>query len=524
MSEFDSLNTRVLVIDDDEAVRDSLYQILTPPERDDALLGAEAALFDDATPVRRGETHLFEFSVDTAATGERGIELVAAAAEREDPYAVVFCDIRMPGIDGVATVERIREYDQAAEIIFVTAYNDYSVSEIVSRAGANVGYYCKPFSTEEVRQVATKAVYSWNKTRSLEKLISVIARLKGARGDLDRLLHHILAQVAELLGSRSALIARRIPEANPEVVVAIGQLSDPTYASRFLDTIAVAPDDDILTTDAFVCFPLAGYRIVALFESDVGALNTERGYIVRLFLAQASQILENTELQERLLRSEKLTAIGQAVSMAAHDMRGPIGAIKNALEVAALQSDSMDAQQRMRARVERAAQVALNLVNDIVDFAEERSVEVTQVELAEVLEQLRELLQQMPAGGMLQIVNSLSDAPTVLADQQKVLRILWNLVNNSAQALYVAATENPAITIAFHQDAGMCVLSVIDNGPGIPDEVQARMFEPFISQGRIEGTGLGLAIVRQATVKMGGTVVCHSEPGHTCFEIHLQLA
>ncbi len=88
-----------------------------------------------------------------------GLELVKKSVAAGSPYAVIFLDMRMPGWDGMETAEQIRKFDTKAEIIFVTAFSDNSIDDIVAKAGQNVGYHCKPYASEEITQLATKAVY-----------------------------------------------------------------------------------------------------------------------------------------------------------------------------------------------------------------------------------------------------------------------------------------------------------------------------------------------------------------------------
>src|SRR5581483_6439253 len=87
-----------------------------------------------------------KFKVDKASNGMEGVQLVKRSVEEGHPYAVIFLDMRMPGWDGMETAVEIRKYDSKAEIIFVTAFSDRSIADIVANAGDNVGYHCKPRS------------------------------------------------------------------------------------------------------------------------------------------------------------------------------------------------------------------------------------------------------------------------------------------------------------------------------------------------------------------------------------------
>ncbi len=165
-----AFNTRILVIDDEETIRDSFREILLPRKRSiQALEAASAGLFDDddniiSSSISRSSS-LFDFELEETANGQDALVLVQKALAEDRPFAAIFVDMRMPGWDGLKTVQHIRKFDERAEIIFVTAYSDYSIDDVVEKAGSNVSYHCKPFSVEEIRQIATKAVYEWNKAR-----------------------------------------------------------------------------------------------------------------------------------------------------------------------------------------------------------------------------------------------------------------------------------------------------------------------------------------------------------------------
>lgn len=157
-------NSRILVIDDEEIVRSSIREILCPRvNKNESLLEASNALFGNAAVVAARPENIIHFHVDEAPSGELGYARVKEAVEAGRPYAVVFLDMRMPGWDGLHTAKRIREIDEKVELYFITAYSDYSIDEITSVAGMNVGYSLKPFSREEVRQMALKGVFEWNR-------------------------------------------------------------------------------------------------------------------------------------------------------------------------------------------------------------------------------------------------------------------------------------------------------------------------------------------------------------------------
>src|ERR1700740_2891969 len=194
------VNTSVLVIDDEEMVRDNIEDILIPrsqTEEQEEIDNAFDVLFGNTKPLLVSRTpSIPTFTVDKASNGMEGLKKVKAAVENGTPYAVIFLDMRMPGWNGLETAIEIRKVDAKAEIIFITAYSDRTIDEIVDQAGQNVGYHCKPYAPEEIIQLATKACTDYNKLRNLEKLIESIACIGLNKNQLTSLLQNILEQLA----------------------------------------------------------------------------------------------------------------------------------------------------------------------------------------------------------------------------------------------------------------------------------------------------------------------------------------
>lgn len=513
------LNTRVLVIDDEEAIRDSFREILVPTRRDYRSLDeASDALFGASEPSRRG-SELFDFRLDEAADGAAGLERVREAVAAGRPYAAIFVDMRMPGADGLETVQRIREIDSRAEIIFITAYSDHAIEEVVDRAGANVGYHTKPFAPEEIRQLATKAVYEWNKTRNLESLITIISDLRATHPQLDLLLNNVLHQVAELVGSGSALIAFRGEENRYRKFIGIGRLAEESVAREYLGTLPTVPEGEVFQSDESIYFPMHKYGVVALFENSEKGLNADRVYMVRLFLQQAAQALDNAELQEELIRSEKLSAVGQGISMVAHDLRSPLGNIISLVELIRMSTDEPEEIPRYLDLIRQSAENAAGIVSDILDFTRNTDIEKQWVLVEQLISRVVTDAERQDSEGRVEVETEPAGDLEAYCDFSKMQRVLSNLVRNAAEAMTKADVAEPRVRIAAERrDDGVHVL-VSDNGPGLPEEIRDRLFVPFVTRGKNAGTGLGLAIVKRFVDAHGGTVDVDTGPGGTTFDI-----
>lgn len=167
-------NNRLLIVDDNHAIHDDFRKVLGARAGDAELAAAESVLFG-ATPVAAPE-----FALTLASQGEEAVDLVRAAMEMEQPFAVAFLDIRMPpGIDGIETARRLWQIDPELQVVICSAYSDYSWSDMAAKLGAPERWVLlkKPFENIEVLQLAA----SLTEKRSLQQVANA------RRADLERL-------------------------------------------------------------------------------------------------------------------------------------------------------------------------------------------------------------------------------------------------------------------------------------------------------------------------------------------------
>ena len=268
----DAANTSVLVIDDEEMVRDNIEEILVPRKNNSAneIGHAASILFDTPSQalLTPRTSNIPNFTVHKASNGMEGLELVKKSVAEGPPYAVIFLDMRMPGWDGMETAEQIRKYDSKAEIIFVTAFSDRSIDDIIARAGQNVGYHCKPYASEEITQLATKAVTDYNKLRNLEKLIEAISSISLDEQHLTPLLRNILDQLATYVETDMALLGKLHDNYSYEKIFSIGSIEEKINLDELIARLKLAKvnDEEVMQLDDVVFARLDHYTIFAVLK------------------------------------------------------------------------------------------------------------------------------------------------------------------------------------------------------------------------------------------------------------------
>jgi signal transduction histidine kinase len=150
-------------------------------------------------------------------------------------------------------------------------------------------------------------------------------------------------------------------------------------------------------------------------------------------------------------------------------------------------------------------------------------IERSPVLLTDFCSQLREKSRHLPEGGctILEFNVDFPAGTVVWIDPKKLHRALLNLIKNACEVLSLEDVKASRVTVTMAEREGQLQIEVTDNGPGIPPEIQIRLFEPFVTYGKSNGTGLGLAIVRQIIEAHDGTLTVEGTPAGAAFKMRL---
>ena len=244
-----------------------------------------------------------------------------------------------------------------------------------------------------------------------------------------------------------------------------------------------------------------------------------------------TDISDSKRLEELHLRAERLEAVAELSSSLAHEIRNPLASIRSSVEQLS-RAKRADAEDKfLTGLIMHESDRLSRLLSEFLDFSRVRVTECRPLDLRTVAAAVIELVREHPDCPEGARIDLAGDPTPMEGDEDLLHRVVMNLVLNAVQA----AGKNARVTVetgrsAAHELPGGAgienpiFLSVSDNGPGIPEPLRARMFEPFVT-GRDGGTGLGLAIVQRAVAAHRGLVLVDSAPGQrTTFTVYFPAA
>jgi two-component system nitrogen regulation sensor histidine kinase GlnL len=241
------------------------------------------------------------------------------------------------------------------------------------------------------------------------------------------------------------------------------------------------------------------------------------------------------ETQSRQDREERQLEHAQAnkelIRNLAHEIKNPLGGIRGAAQLLQLELDSRDLTEYTQVIVREADR--LQTLVDRLLAPHRRPHVVSNVNIHEVCERVRTLiLAEFPKGLRVQRDYDIS-LPDFRGDMEQLIQAVLNIAHNAAQALSERMAAGDAqitlrtriarqITLVKQRYRLALELHVIDNGPGIPEDIKDRLFHPLVS-GRDGGSGLGLNLAQTFVQQHQGVIECDSQPGRTDFKILIPL-
>jgi len=248
---------------------------------------------------------------------------------------------------------------------------------------------------------------------------------------------------------------------------------------------------------------LPGDELMRAFkESDQNAS-------LRMLLHIIRNVRDNNETKVKdILRKERSSLLGEMAGSIIHDIKNPTAIISMNIEM--LQMDELNQEQNDRCNtVLSHVQRIKTMLNEVLDFSKGAPTVVKkEVDIADIFIEIEKLHKfALDKAGIKLIIPTISQK--IVVDGDKIIRVLQNLIGNAADIL---KKDEGVITLGCEKKDNNLVITAADNGPGIPEDMQACLFDAFTSKGKSKGTGLGMAITKSIVDAHGGDLSFETGP------------
>ncbi len=233
----------------------------------------------------------------------------------------------------------------------------------------------------------------------------------------------------------------------------------------------------------------------------------------------ARDVTDRVAQDERQIHQERLAVLGEVAAVMAHELNNPLAAIRMFAQMIASKLPEQSPLREDVSVIERNTEACGRTIRELLDYATGATPEVGRVDVHASLREVAGFLRALRERGETELVLTLgAEEPVVNGDEVQLRQVFVNLVMNALQAGGAGRVE-----VQTRLDARHLVIDVMDDGPGIPDELADSVFRPFFTtKPRGSGTGLGLSTARRITeIQGGGLELADGRPGHTTFRVRL---
>lgn len=225
------------------------------------------------------------------------------------------------------------------------------------------------------------------------------------------------------------------------------------------------------------------------------------------------------ETQEKLIKSEKLAAIGQVAAMVGHDLRNPLTGIKGATYYLKkkLAPEADKAVTEMLALIEEDIEYSNKIISDLLEYSREMKLELAEITPKSIM---KDILSLVEVPNNVHVSDFVQDEPKIMADVEKMKRVFINIIKNAIDAMPTGGN----LTIKSKESGGNVEITIADTGIGISKDNLGKIWTPFFTT-KAKGMGLGLPICKRIIEAHRGSILVESKLGKgTTFTITIPVA
>ena len=329
----------------------------------------------------------------------------------------------------------------------------------------------------------------------------------------------------EIVGEKinSTLVPLRFREDHLKLTAKLAKFENKNIAGEIREVPALRKDGTEFPMELSMApFRLYGKRHIAAIARDITEQTAIRNkleeYSEGLELTVSARTMELREAQGRLLKAERLAAIGELAGMVGHDLRNPLTGIKNAAYFLKKKGATIPEAQakEMLEIIDKSIDHSNRIINDLLDYAREMHLELQESSPRSLL---NATLLTMKIPGKIKIRDLTSDENKIRVDPDKIERVFLNLIKNAVDAMPKGGT----LEVKSTRTDSNVEISFADTGVGIPEEVLKKIYTPLYTT-KAQGMGFGLAICKRLVEAHGGEISVETAVGKgTTFTITLPI-
>jgi len=473
------------------------------------------------------------YDVIPAHSGIEGVELFA----KEKPE-IVLTDIKMPGMDGIEVLKKVKAIEPRSEVIIITGHGDIDNTIEALQYGAS-DFINKPVRDEALSIALKRARDKLEIRKQLEEYtLDLENKVEAATREVKRRSNF---QIKLIRSSNNGIVATdkklNIVIFNPAAEKMFGfspseVINQKTGSELFPEELNRVFNDALSGKTEMRDFPWqeiiiqsrTGEQIPVLFSGTVLLEKEEQMGTVAFF----QDLRDIKRLEQELVKSERLAAIGQTVAGLAHGIKNILHGLKGGsyLVDIGISRDDSDKLKKGWEMIKRNVGRTSNLVMDLLSYAKEREPQFEDCDPNQIAEDVIGLVQDKAIENSVEIIKEFDNTiGEVSMDPNTIHEVLLNLMSNAVDAcLFDEITDKKwQVRLATSREKGNRVkFEVSDNGAGMDEEVLKKLFTSFFSTKGHRGTGLGLMVTRKLIEEHNGDIQVDSQPGKgTTFSFYL---
>ncbi len=463
-------------------------------------------IVEDHLPLAEDLAEILEGAGHTAVLVDTGGRAREAA---RGGFDLAIVDVRLPDMLGTELIGHLRGASTDAEVIVTTGNADVASAAAAVQAGA-FAYLTKPIAPEELLNTARRALEKSELAKRARELQEALARSERRHREIVESVPALILEVDRELVIRFA---------NRAAEQAFGRPREGIVGLEFATLLA--PDGERASCRARLRQAFAAAEVEheeQLVRSDGGRLHVQlrwtragHGPEAERIFGLGLDVSRQRDLEEQARVAEKLAAVGTLAAGLAHEVRNPLNAAGLQLALLSRRVSKLPPAERppldeptllVRTELHRLE----TLLADFLAFARPRTFARYPIDLASIARQVAALQTEAARATGKHVRLEIPDRVELSGDATALTQVVVNLVQNALDA-----ARHEVVVRAAHESRRV-VLDIDDDGPGITEELAARVFEPFFTT-KEKGTGLGLSIVHAIVIGHGGKVTLERRPG-----------